>query len=233
MLLGLSFFMVMSQAQAQKLTVAVASNFVTTLEALAPEFSAQTGIEVVIVSGSTGKLATQIQAGAPFDVFLSADDKATKALLGKNIGSDEFTYAPGRLVIYAPKHADAEALFTSQAFSHVAIANPKLAPYGVAAQQSLQELGFFYILQSKIVMGENISQAFAMAETGNAELAFVAASQVAGKAGSFWVVPANLYAPIRQNVVRLNDRPESSAFLQYLKSSSARDLIRAKGYDVP
>ena len=224
-LLAVSLLLLPLPAHAD-VTVAVASNFQTTLEALKPGFEAATGEKLVIVAGATGKLATQIAQGAPYDVFLSADDKATKKV---SAAGPEFTYALGVLALYGA--VGPEALKGS--FGHLAIANPQLAPYGAAAVEALARLGLAQALGRKIVMGENIAQAFAMVDSGNAELAFVALSQAKAKGGKFWVVPEGLHAPIRQNAVPLKDSGGARAFVDYLKSDAARAVIAQAGYGLP
>lgn len=231
-LLALTFA---APAKAADVTVAVASNFQTTLEALKPGFEAASGHKLIIVAGATGKLATQIMEGAPFDVFLSADDKAPAKLAagGHGLKESEFTYAIGTLALYAPQGGDGLALLKAGSFQHLAIANPKLAPYGVAAEETLAGLGLADAVKPKIVMGENIAQAFTMAASGNAELAFVALPQVKGKPGSFWQVPADAHAPIRQNAIAVREGEAAAAFLAYLKSDEGRGVIAQAGYGLP
>jgi molybdate transport system substrate-binding protein len=234
---------IVSPTQAGEITVATAANFVGTLESLKKDFEATGEHKLQIISGATGKFAAQISEGAPFDVFLSADDKATKKLAqdGHAIAETEFTYAVGTLALYSadPKliHDDGEAILKGGNFSKLAIANPKLAPYGVAAESTIKALGLTDLLTSKIVMGENIAQAFQLIDSGNAELGFVALSQVlgskSGQKGSHWIVPANLHEPIRQNAIllaRAKDNPDARAFLAFLKSPEAKDKIAAAGY---
>lgn len=233
-----------SAATAGEATVAVAANFAGTLESLQEAFEAHGNHKLTIVSGATGKLTAQITEGAPFDVFLSADDKATRKMMesGNAVPGSEFTYAMGALALFSadPQMArNGPAALRQGKFARLAIANPKLAPYGIAAEQTLMALGVYDTLDNKIVMGENVGQTFAMIDSGGAELGFVALSQVLGSArgskGSHWVVPANLHAPILQNAVLLSraDRNEAArAFLEFLQSPQAREQIRAAGYGV-
>jgi molybdate transport system substrate-binding protein len=232
-------------AHAGDVTVAAAANFVGTLKKLASIFEAPGDRKVIIISGSTGKLAAQIAEGAPFDVFLSADDKATKKVAesGGAVADSEFTYAIGTLAVFSANPSliagSGADILKSGAFDRLAIANPKTAPYGVAAVSTMKALGVAERLAEKIVMGENISQTFQMVDTGNAQLGFVALSQVlesdSGKRGSHWVVPAELHAPIRQNAIlltRAENSKDARDFLAFLKSPEARDVIGAAGYSV-
>jgi len=232
-------------ASARDITVAAAANFVGTLQKLTTIFEAAGGRKVTVISGSTGKLATQIAQGAPFDIFLSADDKATKKLLesGQAVVDSEFTYAIGTLALFSADpslvRGNGADVLRAGAFDKLAIANPRTAPYGGAAVSTMKALGVAEALKEKIVMGENISQTFQMIDTGNAQVGFVALSQVreseSGKRGSHWIVPADLHAPIRQNAVLLK-RAESSKdardFLAFLRGPAAREVISAAGYSV-
>lgn len=225
-------------AAAATVSVAVAANFTAVAEQLAADFAARTGDEVVLSFGATGALYTQISQGAPFEVFLAADDQRPLRAVDEGFGvaGTVFTYAVGRVVLYGPglDLADGKAVLAANAFQHLAIAAPEVAPYGAAAVESLKALGLYDAVQSKIVTGENISQTLQFVETGNAELGFVAASQVIGKA-DVWVVPADLHAPIRQDAVLLKTgetNPAARAFLDYLKSPEAVAMIEAAGYSV-
>jgi molybdate transport system substrate-binding protein len=234
-----------TRAIAGEVTVAVAANFAGTLEKLKAEFEATGEHKLKSISGATGKFVAQITEGAPFDVFLSADDKATKKLAegGQAVAETEFTYAIGRLALYSadpgPIKGDGEAVLKAGNFSRLAIANPKLAPYGAAAEATMKALGVHDALQSKIVMGENIGQTFAMIDSGGAELGFVALSLVLGseaqKKGSYWIVPASLHGPIRQNAILLTrgkDNSAAKAFLQFLQSQATQEKIEAEGYSI-
>lgn len=233
-----------TEARAAEIVVAVAANFQATLERLKGAYETQSGDRLTIVSGSSGKLASQISQGAPFDVFLSADDKATHVLVeaGMAMGETEFTYAIGKLALWS---ADAgmianngDEFLRQGTFQNLAFANPKVAPYGVAAEATLRALGLLEILKDKVVLAENVGGAFSMIVSGNAELGFVALSQILGseegRSGSYWEVPARLYPPIRQNAVlldRARDNAAAKSFLEFLRSGPALELIRAAGYE--
>jgi len=222
--------------------VAVASNFTAAARTLADEFQRHSGHKVVLVSGSTGKQYAQIVHGAPFDVFLAADSRRPQRLERekRTAPGSRFTYAFGRLVLWSPDPAlvDEQGLvLVSGQFDHLAIANPRLAPYGRAARQVLQALHLWDGQQSRLVQGENIGQAHQFVRSGNAELGLLAYSQVlqddGRPQGSLWFVPDNLYEPIEQQAVLLRDGPVARAFLNYLKGREARSLIRQFGYGVP
>jgi molybdate transport system substrate-binding protein len=235
-----------ANAIAAETTIAVAANFSSTLAGLQRDFEASSQHRLTIVSGATGKLAAQIIAGAPFDVFLSADDKATGKLIagGEAVAGSEFTYAIGTLALFSADpqliKGDGAAVLKAGKFAKLAIANPKLAPYGIAAEKTMQSLGVGDALRQKIVMGENIAQTFQLIDTRNAELGFVALSQVLGSEsgvkGSYWSVPSTLHEPIRQNAVllaRAKENPAATAFLEFLRSSPAGAKIVAEGYEIP
>jgi molybdate transport system substrate-binding protein len=229
-------------AQAGEVHVAVAANFAVPMARVAESFTAATGHVVKLSSGATGKFYSQIVAGAPFELLLAADDETPRRLVeeGHAVASSRVTYATGRLVLWsaAPSLVDAQgAVLASGRFAHLAIANPKVAPYGRAAIEVLRARGLADALAPKLVTGESVAQAFQFVATGNAELGFVALSQVQapGKAstGSAWVVPAAMHAPILQDAVLLKageHNPAAVALLAYLKSAPARELIRAFGY---
>jgi len=225
--------------------VAVAANFAAPMKLLASEFQRESGHRALVSLGATGQLAAQIRQGAPFGVLLAADATTPSKLAsdGYALAETQRTYAIGRLVLWSrdAEYADAkaEALRRSD-FRRLAIANPKLAPYGAAATQTLSALGLLDKLRSKIVEGANINQAFQFVASGNAELGFVAMSQVIQEGrlqrGSAWIVPANLHEPIRQDVILLakgQDNPAAIALLRYLDSKPARDIIRRHGYELP
>jgi molybdate transport system substrate-binding protein len=214
------------------------------MQKLARLFEQQTGHKVVASYGSTGKLAAQIQNGAPFEVFLAADDE-TPAKLERSahaVSGSRFTYAVGRLVLWSrdPGRVDGNGeVLRGDSFERLAIADPRLAPYGAAAVQTLRALGLHERLQPRLVTGENITQAHQFVATGNAQLGFVALSQVQidGRIaeGSAWVVPARLHEPIVQQAVLLangRDHPAATAFLGFLRSEPVRALIRGFGYDM-
>jgi molybdate transport system substrate-binding protein len=229
-------------AAAAEVQVAVAANFAGPMQELARQFEQKTGDHVLIVTGATGKLAAQIEQGAPFELLLAADDRTPTRLetAGLAVSGTRFTYAFGKLVLYSSRagFVDAKgAVLRSGRFRHLALANPKLAPYGAAALAVLKQMQLLDGLQPKLVEGENIAQTLEFITTGNAELGFVALSQilVAGKprAGSFWRVPENLYDPIRQDAVLLQKGASNGvarALLDFLQTDSARKLIASYGY---
>jgi molybdate transport system substrate-binding protein len=231
-------------AAAGEVKVAVAANFAGTLAQLAPGFRASTGHEIKVSAGATGKLYAQVLAGAPFEVLIAADEETPRRLVeqGHALAGSQFTYAQGRLVLWSAQPGlvdERGAVLMAGRFAHLAIANPRTAPYGAAAMQALNALGLAAALQLKLVTGESIAQAFQFVSTGNAELGLVALSQVApaGKpaTGSAWIVPASLHAPIRQDAVLLKAgmaNPAAQALLEYLKSPAARVTIRSHGYEV-
>ena len=227
-------------AQAATVNAAVAANFTKVATQLAARFEARTGEAVVLSFGATGALYTQITQAAPFDVFLSADDTRTKMAIknGFAVGSTEFTYAVGKLALYSPAIdlTDGEAVLRANAFQHIAVADPKTAPYGAAGMAVLDKLGLTDAVTPKIVTGENITQTQQFVDSGSAELGFVALSQVIGKpAAEVWLPPQEDYPAIRQNAVLLtagaaNDA--ARAFLDFLKSDEAVAMIKAAGYGV-
>jgi len=231
-------------AHAGEVQVAVAANFAGPMEKLAEQFQKDTGHKAVVASGATGKFYAQIRNGAPFEVLLSADDETPARLEaeGQVVARSRFTYAVGRLVLWSARanYVDATgAVLKTGDFMHLAIANPKTAPYGAAAVAVIDKLGLTARLQPRLVQGENIAQAFQFASTGNAELGFVAQAQVwrDGKftAGSGWIVPASMHAPIRQDAALLTrgaKNPAAQALLDYLRTDKAKALIRAYGYEV-
>jgi len=238
----LSVLLTSSLAQADEVNVAVAANFTAPMQKIATEFEKDTGHKAQLAFGSTGKFYAQIKNGAPFQVLLSADDE-TPARLEKEglaVSGTRFTYAIGTLVLWAakPGYVDAKGgVLKKGEFEHLALANPKLAPYGAAAVEVLNKLGLYAALEPKFVQGENIAQTFQFVSTGNAELGFVALSQVMkdGKItdGSAWLVPADLHAPIRQDAIILatgKDNPAAFALMKYLKEDKARAIIKAYGY---
>jgi len=228
-------------AQADEISVAVAANFTAPMQKIAVEFEKDTGHKVTAAFGSTGKFYAQIKNGAPFDVLLAADTETPAKLIKENaaVAGNQFTYAIGKLVLWSAKPAivdGAGEVLKNAGFDHIAIANPKLAPYGAAAVETMKTMGVYDNLQAKIVTGESIAQAHQFISTGNAILGFVALSQVLkdGKIeGSAWVVPAKLYSPIRQNAVILDKgqgKPAAEAWLNYLKSDKAQAVITSFGY---
>lgn len=222
--------------QAASVNVAVAANFTAVAEALAADFKARTGDELILSFGASGALYTQITQGAPFEVFLSADTRRPAQAIADGLAVERtaFTYAVGKLALYSASMPVDEAVLRAGGFAHVAIADPETAPYGAAAIEALKELGLYDALAPKLVTGTSIAQALQFVETGNAELGFVAASQVTGKP-NVWLVPAELHASIAQGAVLLKTgegNPVASAFLSYLRSSEAIAIIEAAGYGV-
>lgn len=231
-------------APAGEISVAVAANFAGPMARLVADFKAASGHTVRVSLGATGKLYSQILAGAPFDVLLAADDETPQRLMasGHAVAGSAFTYAQGALVLWSaqPGLVDGQgAVLASGGFARLALANAKLSPYGRAALQVLQARGLHQPLAGKLVTGESIAQAYQFVRTGNAELGFVALSQVVvpgqPAAGSMWRVPTPLYAPIRQDAVLLQTgapKPAAQALLAYLRSAPARALIQRYGYSL-
>ncbi|MDN4055435.1 molybdate ABC transporter substrate-binding protein [Massilia sp. YIM B02763] len=229
-------------AHAAEVQVAVAANFTEPMKQIAAEFEKDTGHKAVLAFGATGKFYAQINNGAPFEVLLAADDETPARLdkEGKTVAGSRFTYATGKLVLWSSKdgYVDAQGkVLATGNYAHLAIANPKTAPYGLAATETLDKLKLTAKVQPKIVQGENIGQTHQFAATGNAELGFVALSQVwkDGKftSGSGWIVPDNLHSPIRQDAVILAKgagNAAARALETYLKSDKARGIIRSFGY---
>lgn len=227
---------------AAEVQVAVAANFTVPAQQIAGEFERKTGHKAVLSFGATGKFYAQISNGAPFEVFLAADD-TTPARLDKEGGTvagSRFTYAVGTLVLWSAKadFVDGKGeVLKSGKFNKLSVANPKTAPYGAAALETLTRLKLLDAVQPKLVQGENIAQTFQFASTGNADLAFVALSQVFkdGKlsSGSAWIVPGEMHEPIYQDAVILakgKDNPAAAAFLEFLKSPYAHAVIKSYGY---
>ncbi len=234
-----------TQAMAAEVKVAVAANFLAPLNDIAAAFKQSTGDTLVISSGATGQLFTQIQHGAPFEVMVSADRKTPEKLVSSGLadGASRFTYARGKLVLWSADAATVDAagkVLTTGSFKHLAIANPQTAPYGLAATQVLAKLGLTASLQGKLVQGDNISQAKQFIDSGNAELGFVALSQVSkdGKLtkGSAWEVPLDQYDPIYQDAVLLKtgaSNAAAKAFLSFLKGPQALAVMARYGYIKP
>lgn len=234
---------VAATAHAGEVQVAVAANFAGPMDLLAARFERDTGHKAVLATGATGKFYAQIRNGAPFEVLLAAD-AATPARLeaeGLVVAGSRFTYATGRLALWSAREGLVDAggkVLASGAYRHLALANPKSAPYGAAAVATLRKLGLYDSVRARIVQGENIAQAWQFASTGNAELAFVAQAQVwrDGRftAGSGWIVPDTMHAPIRQDAALLARgaaNPAARALLDYLRTDQARALIRGFGYE--
>ncbi len=237
-------FAALASAQAAEVSVAVAANFTAPMQKIASAFEQDTGHKAVLSFGSTGKFYAQIKNGAPFQILLSADDETAARLEseGAAVSGTRFTYATGRLVLWSKQAGvvdDKGDVLHKGAFDHIAIADPKLAPYGAAALEVINKLGLVSELQPKFVQGENIGQAYQFVVTGNAALGFVALSQVTSdgkiREGSAWVVPANLHKPIRQDAIVLTpgkDNPAATALMAYLKGDKAKSIILSFGYEL-
>jgi molybdate transport system substrate-binding protein len=238
-----AFSFAAAQLHAEEIQLAVAANFAGPAKTLAARFEKESGHRVVMTLGSTGKFYTQIKHGAPFDVLLSADDETPERLEKESlaVAGSRFTYAVGRLVLWSPRPGIVDPtgeVLKKGGFRHLAIANPKLAPYGRAAMETMKALDVAERLQPMLVIGENIAQAYQFTASGNAELGFVAMSQVmedgARKPGSAWIVPAQLHAPIRQDAVLLEKgkaKPAAQEWMRFLRSAPARETIRRFGYE--
>jgi molybdate transport system substrate-binding protein len=231
-------------AHAAETIAAVAANFAPAIARIEPAFEQATGHDLTVVFGSSGKLAQQIEHGAPFDVLLSADALRPQVLAksGAGVASSRFTYAIGRLALWsadpAAIGADGPAYLRTGAFRHLAMANPAVAPYGVAAQQALEALGLWSGVQDRLVRGEDIGQVYAMVASGAAQAGFVALSSVlAGeRPGSRWDVDPALHDPLRQDAIltaRARDNPAARAFLDFLRSPRAHAIIESAGYGLP
>jgi molybdate transport system substrate-binding protein len=231
-------------ALADEVQVAVAANFTAPMQKIAADFEKDTGHKALLSFGSTGKLYSQIKNGAPFEMLLAADDETPAKMEkeGLTAPNTRLTYAIGKLVLWSaqPGLVDGKgAVLKKGAFAHLALANPKLAPYGAAAMEAMTKLGVAESLQGKFVQGENIGQTYQFVQSGNAELGFVALSQVYkdGKisSGSAWIVPGSMYTPIRQDAVILasgKGKAAADALLKYLKGDKAKAVIKSYGYDI-
>jgi len=231
-------------AHAAEVQVAVAANFTAPMQKIADAFAQDTGHKAVLAFGATGKFYAQITNGAPFEVLLAADDETPARLEAEKqaVPGTRFTYATGKLVLWSAKegYVDGQGkVLQDGRFAHLSIANPKAAPYGAAAVETLTKLDLYQRLRPRIVQGENIAQAHQFVSTGNAELGFVALSQVSrdGRftSGSGWIVPESMHGPIRQDAVILLKgaaNPAARALADYLKSDKAKGIIRAYGYEI-
>ncbi|EIJ36763.1 molybdate ABC transporter substrate-binding protein [Thiothrix nivea] len=225
--------------------VAVAANFTKPMESIAADFEKATGNKIIASFGSSGKLLEQIKHGAPFEVFLSADqNKPLKAEEEKlDVPGSRFTYSIGKLVLWSAKEGmvdDKGEVLKTGSFAHIAIANPDTAPYGKAAMETMTKLGMLETLQPKIVQGDSIAQTKEFISSGNAELGFVALSQVIkdGKigTGSGWLVTDDLYTPMNQDAILLKtgeNNAAAQALMDYLKSDAAKAVIESFGYALP
>lgn len=231
-----------ADASADKIHVAVASNFVATLQVIAKRFEEQTQHRVILITGSTGKHFAQIQNGAPYDVFFAADSRSVE-LLEKSlhgIPGSRFTYAIGKLIAWSPDISapvPGEKYIGTGNFDHIAIANPKLAPYGRAAKQVLQTLDLWQQLKGRLVRGENIGQTFQFVKSGNAPIGFIAYSQVKRPGrevpGSWWNIPEKMYDPIYQQAILLSKKIAAHEFVRYCRSDEALKIMRDYGYHTP
>ena len=222
--------------------MAVASNFSAPMQKIAQAFEQQTGHKAVLSFGSTGNFYAQIKNGAPFEVLLAADDETPRKIEKEGLGlaASRFTYAVGTLVLWSRQPGlvdDKGSILQSGRFERIALANPKLAPYGAAAIETLNRMGVLPTVQPKVVQGDNMSQAYQFVATGNAQLGFVALSQVMtnGKItqGSAWLVPASLHTPIQQDAILLSKgaaNPAATALLNFLRTERAKAVMRAYGY---
>ena len=242
---GLLLFGLVVPSFAGEVTAAVAANFTTAMNKLAPRFERVTGHKLVASFGSTGKLYAQIRNGAPFDVFLAADDERSRRLEteGVAVTGTQFTYAIGRLALWSPNSKTVDTngtVLRNGRFAHLAVANSKTAPYGAAAEQVLRRLGIWARTEPRLVRGENITQTFQFVSTGNAELGLVALAQVralpASQRGSYWVVPAEMHDALRQDAVLLKRGAENAAahaLLDYLRTPDVKSMIQDLGYSTP
>lgn len=238
----LSMLMLSPSARAEEVQVAVAANFTVPMTVIAAEFEKATGHKAHLSSGASGKFYAQIRNGAPFHVLLSADEETPARLEQENLAvpGSRFTYAVGALVLWSarPDFVDSKGAVMSQgAFAHLAVANPKLAPYGAAAMETLGKLSLTSVLQPKLVFGENIAQTYQFVMSGNAELGFVALSQAMKEgriaAGSAWIVPVGMHRPIRQDAVILSRGRENAAaiaLLRFMREPRALAIIQSYGY---
>ncbi|MCL7943176.1 molybdate ABC transporter substrate-binding protein [Marinobacter sp. ATCH36] len=242
-LLALTFLMASAMALAGEVRLAIATNFHDAAETLAAQFSETSGHSTRISYGSTGKLYAQIRHGAPFDVFLAADQERPQLVErnGYGVPGTRFTYAVGKLVLWSPDpeaFADPQAFLRTGDFRSLAIANPATAPYGLAAMQTLENLGLWANLKSRLVRGESIAQTFQFVATGNAKAGFVALAQLRDdhNGGTRWEVPNHYHDPIAQQIILLERGRENQAaraWLDFLASKQAQDIIRQYGYDIP
>ncbi len=233
-----------TQASAGEVKVAVAANFTAPMQRIAQAFEQETGHKAVLAFGGTGSFHAQIRNGAPFQVLLAADDETPLKLEAEGLGvpGSHFTYATGRLVLWSRQPGlvdDQGEVLRSGKFQRLALANPKLAPYGAAAIETLTKLGLLAELQPRIVQGDNIAQTYQFVASENAQLGFVALSQVYADGriaqGSGWIVPASLHQPIKQVAVLLSagkGNPAATALLNFLKGEKARAVIRSFGYEI-
>jgi len=234
-------------AHAAETTIAVAANFTKTIEEIGKAFEQQTGHQAKFSFGPTGKLYAQIKNGAPFDAFFGADERRPKLTIDDGIGVKDsyFIYAQGQLALYSPTlpvDKEAQRILKEADFNKLALANPKTAPYGERAQAYLKSQGLFNKLQSKIVNGESIAHAFQYVATGNAQIGFVALSQLVDpqspvyQKGHYWILPQTDYKPINQGAImtqRGANNEATRAFMEFIKTPKAIEIIKRYGYNIP
>ena len=240
-------FFFLNEAIADEIKIAVASNFYPTMKELVTHFesithNSDTTNNIVLISGSSGKHYAQILNGAPFDLFFSADKLRPNMLEKEEVfyNQSRFTYALGKLALWSPFNeyvdSDGQVLYTDD-FRFLAIANPKIAPYGAASKETLTSMNLWQDLEEKLVRGENIAQTFQFAKSGNAKLGFVSYSQIlslnSSSEGSYWLVPQDMYQPIEQQAILLKDSSLGKDFLSFIMSDEALDIIKRNGYDLP
>jgi len=242
LIIFISAMVISASIQAAEVKVAVAGNFAQPMKDIAAEFEKDTGHKLNLTQGATGKFYAQITNGAPFEVFLSADDETPNELVkeGKAVSGTQFTYAIGRLVLWSPDEKLVDqggGVLKTDKFKFLSIANAKVAPYGRAAVQTMQKLGVLTSIEPRVVQGESITQTHQFVTTGNAQLGFVALSQVwengKFKSGSAWIVPEDMHEQLKQDIVLLNAGKDSKAALalvEYLKSDKAKKIIDRYGY---
>ena len=230
-------------AHAAEVLVAVAANFSAPMKIIAQQFERETGNRIRMSFGSTGQFYAQIKNGAPFAILLAADAHTPNAIEREGLGvaSSRFTYAYGKLVLWSKKTGLVDgngAILRSGALNNIAIANPKLAPYGAAALEVIERLGLAEKLLSKIVEGSSVGQAYQFVVSGNASIGFVALSQVYEngqiKEGSAWIVPPDLYEPIKQDAIMLNagrGNLAADSLMEFLRGDQARSVMRSFGYE--
>lgn len=240
-------FFFLNEAIADEIKIAVASNFYPTMKELVTHFesitpNSDTTNNIVLISGSSGKHYAQILNGAPFDLFFSADKLRPNMLEKEEVFNNQsrFTYALGKLALWSPFNeyvdSDGQVLYHDD-FRFIAIANPRIAPYGIASKETLTSMNLWQDMEEKLVRGENIAQTFQFAKSGNAKLGFVSYSQIlslnSSSEGSYWLVPQSMYQPIEQQAILLKDSSLGKDFLSFIKSNEALDIIKRNGYDLP
>ena len=240
-------FFFLNEAIADEIKIAVASNFYPTMKELVTHFesitpNSDTTNNIVLISGSSGKHYAQILNGAPFDLFFSADKLRPNMLEKEEVFNNQsrFTYALGKLALWSPFNeyvdSDGQVLYNDD-FRFLAIANPKIAPYGIASKETLISMNLWQDMEKKLVRGENIAQTFQFAKSGNAKLGFVSYSQIlslnSSSEGSYWLVPQDMYQPIEQQAILLKDSTLGKDFLSFIMSDEALDIIKRNGYDLP